>query len=162
MGEARNDRRALIEAALKERPDVSDRSIAAKLGVSPTTVGAARKKAEDGVQIGHQEKRVGKDGVAQPARKKAPPPEPEKPKEKPAYPPLAFGHTNQHRPLGKPEAPLTLSSEIHQRRTVTRLIIAAMGLIPPAPFCRLINTERGKHVNEKGCGNREARSMAAF
>jgi len=59
----------LIEAELKDRPEVSDRAIATDLGVSHHTVGGVRDDLEDGGQIAHHQDRVGKDGVSQPARK---------------------------------------------------------------------------------------------
>jgi hypothetical protein len=43
----RNERRALIEAALKENPARSNRQIGTKLGVPDNTVGATRKEMED-------------------------------------------------------------------------------------------------------------------
>ncbi len=48
---------------------MSNRLIAAGLGVSHHTVLAVRKELEDGGQIAHHDNRVGKDGVSQPARK---------------------------------------------------------------------------------------------
>ena len=57
-------RRALIEDELREAPERSDRSIAAVLSVSPSTVSMVRRRLGDPrptVQVG-QSKRVGKDG----------------------------------------------------------------------------------------------------
>lgn len=67
----REQRRALIESELKRDPTQSDRVIAEKVGVRNPTVGAVRRALEDGEQIIHQEKRVGKDGVEQAAKKTA-------------------------------------------------------------------------------------------
>jgi hypothetical protein len=57
----------LIEAELRDRPEVSNRAIAADLGVSHHTVNSVRENV--GGQIAHHEKRIGRDGVAQPASK---------------------------------------------------------------------------------------------
>jgi hypothetical protein len=65
----RAGRRARIEAALKEDPAQSNRQIGANLGVDDTTVGDARRRLEDGAGFPHHETRIGRDGVAQPARK---------------------------------------------------------------------------------------------
>jgi N6-adenosine-specific RNA methylase IME4 len=58
-------RRAVIAEQLTETPDVSDRSIAAALSVSPTTVGSVRRQrkgASSTVQNGQLESRIGLDG----------------------------------------------------------------------------------------------------
>jgi hypothetical protein len=65
----RAERRAAIEAALKARPEASNRTVAALLGVDHTTVGDARRRLEDGGGFPHHGTRIGRDGVAQPARK---------------------------------------------------------------------------------------------
>jgi hypothetical protein len=62
-------KRALIEAELKDRPEVSDRAIAADLGVSHPTVAAVRREAERGGKIYHHAERTGRDGIRQPAKK---------------------------------------------------------------------------------------------
>ncbi len=49
------------------RPDVSNRTIAADLGVSPTTVGSVRDDLVATVQIEQLDKTVGKDGKQLPA-----------------------------------------------------------------------------------------------
>ena len=56
-------RRALVEDQLRDLPDMSDRSIASALAISPSTVGTVRRKIESDngtVQIGHS--RLGLDG----------------------------------------------------------------------------------------------------
>ena len=45
----------LIEAELKDRPEVSIRTIASDLGVDDTTVGDARRRLEDGAGFPHHE-----------------------------------------------------------------------------------------------------------
>jgi phage N-6-adenine-methyltransferase len=62
-------RRALIEDELRDRPERSDRQVAAELGVDHKTVGATRERLEHRGEIPHHETRVGRDGVEQPARK---------------------------------------------------------------------------------------------
>ncbi len=62
-------KREVIEAQLKDNPELSSRAIAAKLGVHHTTVETARKKLVDGGEISHQETVTGRNGVSQPARK---------------------------------------------------------------------------------------------
>ncbi|MGV1867198.1 MULTISPECIES: Spo0J and IME4 domain-containing protein [unclassified Rhizobium] len=62
-------KREVIEAQLMEEPTISSRAIAARLGVSKNTVSTVRQKLIDGGQIDHHAELVGKDGVAQPARK---------------------------------------------------------------------------------------------
>lgn len=67
----REQRRSLIDAELKRDPTQSDRAIAEKVGVSPTSVGTARAELEATVQIGQSDTRIGKNGVEKPARKAA-------------------------------------------------------------------------------------------
>ena len=55
-------RRALIQAELKDRLQVSDRQIAVGLGVSPTTVGMARKEMEQSGQLSKLDSSIGADG----------------------------------------------------------------------------------------------------
>jgi N6-adenosine-specific RNA methylase IME4/ParB-like chromosome segregation protein Spo0J len=62
-------KREIVEAQLKENPSISSRAIAARLGVSKNTVGAARQRLVDGGQIDHRSEVTGRDGVTQPARK---------------------------------------------------------------------------------------------
>jgi hypothetical protein len=63
--------RALIAEELKENPVRSDRQVAEKLGVSHHTVNTIRADMEAGGQIAHHDEHVGKDGVSQPAKKRA-------------------------------------------------------------------------------------------
>lgn len=65
----RDQRRELIVAELKRDPSQSDRAIAEKARVDNKTVAAVRATAEVGEEIPHQEKRVGKDGIAQSVEK---------------------------------------------------------------------------------------------
>lgn len=67
----REQRRSLTDAELKRDPTQSNRVIAEKVGVSPTSVGAARAELEATVQIGQSDTRIGKNGVEKPARKAA-------------------------------------------------------------------------------------------
>lgn len=53
----------------KRDPSQSDRVIAEKARVSPTSVGSARAELEATVQIGQSDTRVGKNGVEKPAEK---------------------------------------------------------------------------------------------
>jgi hypothetical protein len=66
------------EAAVKANPGKSDRDIAREEGVSPTTVGKARKQLSSTGQLKHVEKRTGKDGrkraMPKPATPKPAPP----------------------------------------------------------------------------------------
>jgi hypothetical protein len=65
-------KRELIARLLREKPEASDRQIAAAAQASPTTVGIVRAKLGSTVQPGQLAKRVGKDGKARklPAKKK--------------------------------------------------------------------------------------------
>ncbi|WP_197446245.1 DNA methyltransferase [Tautonia plasticadhaerens] len=58
--------RHLVEWALRQQPEASDRSIATRCGVSPTTVGTVRR----GVQVGHLPTRNGQDGKRYPSTRK--------------------------------------------------------------------------------------------
>ncbi|NMN73879.1 MULTISPECIES: MT-A70 family methyltransferase [unclassified Rhizobium] len=62
-------KREVIEAQLKDNPELSSRAIADRLRVDHKTVAAARKRLEDGGEIPHQSAVKGRDGVNQPARK---------------------------------------------------------------------------------------------
>jgi hypothetical protein len=62
-----SQKRDLIADQLRETPEQSDRQIADTLRVSPTTVGTVRDKLQAGVQIGHLDHRVGKDGKRYPS-----------------------------------------------------------------------------------------------
>ncbi|MDP9875608.1 MT-A70 family methyltransferase [Agrobacterium tumefaciens] len=62
-------KQAVIEAHLKDAPEVSNRAIARDLGVDHKTVSAARQRLVDGGEIPHHEKVVGRNGVAQPIAK---------------------------------------------------------------------------------------------
>lgn len=66
----REQRRELIVAELKRDPSQSDRAIAEKARVSPTSVGSARAELEATVQIGQSETRIGKNGVEKPTTKR--------------------------------------------------------------------------------------------
>lgn len=65
--------RTIIEAELKDRPDVSNRAIAADLGVDHKTVAASRDGLVAAGEIPHHEELKGRDGVKQPAKKSSPP-----------------------------------------------------------------------------------------
>ena len=65
----REQKERLVEYFLKKDPSQSDRQIAEKTKVSPTTVGTQRKKLERRVQIGHVDKRTDTKGRQQPATK---------------------------------------------------------------------------------------------
>jgi DNA-binding Lrp family transcriptional regulator len=74
------DRRGIIRDQLLRDPRRSDRTIAAAVGVSPTTVGSVRKELEQNGAVSNLDTRVGKNGVAQPAAKpREPAAEPELP-----------------------------------------------------------------------------------
>lgn len=68
----RADRRAAIKAVLVSRPGVSNRAIAANLGVDHKTVAAVREVAEATGEIPQFETRKGKDGK----ERRKPPPKP--------------------------------------------------------------------------------------
>jgi hypothetical protein len=61
----------IVAAELKRDPAQSDRSIASKAKVSPTTVGKARAKAEELGVVSRVDTVVGVDGVKQPTTKKS-------------------------------------------------------------------------------------------
>lgn len=65
-------RRDLVEDILKLNPAASDRSIAKSAKVDHKTVAAVRRKAVNGGEIPHHVRRVGADGVEQPAEGKNP------------------------------------------------------------------------------------------
>ena len=69
-------RRGLIQAELKDRPQVSDRTIAKGLGVSHVTVGTARKELESIGQIVQCDRQT-KDGRIYPAERQVSKPAPE-------------------------------------------------------------------------------------
>ena len=58
---------ALIEGELRDRPEVSNRTIAKELGVHHTTVSTAPDKLVEVGEISRHEERKGRDGVVQPA-----------------------------------------------------------------------------------------------
>jgi len=62
----REQKRGLIQAQLKETPEVSDRRIAAGLGVSPTTAGNIRKEMEHNGQLSRLDSSIGADGKERP------------------------------------------------------------------------------------------------
>jgi ParB-like chromosome segregation protein Spo0J len=63
-------RRDIIATLLKADPTQSNRQIADTAKADHKTVGAVREELVDGGEIPHQEKTVGKDGVAQPTKTK--------------------------------------------------------------------------------------------
>lgn len=68
----REQRRELVEALLKAKPEASNRDIATQAKASPTTVGTVREELEATAQIGQLERTVGKDGKSRPAHRPAP------------------------------------------------------------------------------------------
>lgn len=62
----REQRQELIRQQLKDTPEKSDRQIAAGLGVSPTTVGTARRELEDTGQVSKLDTSTGTDGKTYP------------------------------------------------------------------------------------------------
>jgi len=62
-------KREIIAELLKANPERSNRATARVARVSDNTVGAVRASLEAGAQIAHQEKRLGLDGILQPAHK---------------------------------------------------------------------------------------------
>jgi hypothetical protein len=68
-------KRDLIAEVLKARSELSDKAIASTTKVTDKTVGAVRRKLEDGAEIPHHQSRVGRDGVQQtwPRARKAKP-----------------------------------------------------------------------------------------
>jgi hypothetical protein len=65
-----DERRGIIATLLKADPTQSNRQVADTAKVDHKTVGAVRAGLETGGEIPHQEKTVGKDGVAQPTKTK--------------------------------------------------------------------------------------------
>src|SRR5215469_2538989 len=65
-----DQRREIIAALLKDNPGQSSRMVATQTNTSHHTVEAVRAEMVAGGQIAHQEKTVGKDGVAQPTKTK--------------------------------------------------------------------------------------------
>jgi DNA-binding Lrp family transcriptional regulator len=61
-------RRGLIKAKLLADPSLSDRAIAAAIGASHPTVAAVRRELEHAGTVERSSTRVGRDGVAQPAK----------------------------------------------------------------------------------------------
>lgn len=72
-------RRGLIQAELKDRPQVSDRQIAKALGVSNSTVSVARKELVEKNQVCELHTSTGKDGKEYPRQVERKTPEPELP-----------------------------------------------------------------------------------
>lgn len=70
---SRADVRHAIAVALKEFSGRSNREIAKQIGCDDKTVAAERTVQEAGAEIPHHDRRVGKDGVAQPAHKASKP-----------------------------------------------------------------------------------------
>lgn len=69
-------RRGLIQAELKDRPQVSDRTIAKGLGVSPTTVGTARNQLVEKGELSKLDSSIGADGKERPRQAARSTPEP--------------------------------------------------------------------------------------
>jgi len=98
------------DAVLTARPELSDRAIASTTKVSDKTVGAVRRKLEDGAEIPHHQSRVGKDGVQQsvtwPRARKAKPAEPGKGrKHRPRAPETTHDEIESGLPLAPPQVP---------------------------------------------------------
>jgi phage N-6-adenine-methyltransferase len=72
-------RREIAAALLKADPSKSDRRVAAESGLNRTDVGVERKKLEQTGEVSIPDTRIGKDGVAQPAKPPAPKPAPAAP-----------------------------------------------------------------------------------
>lgn len=72
-------RRGLIQAELKDRPEVSDRQIAKALGIDHKTVSAQREKLETTGEIPQLKTNVGADGKERPRQVERKAPEPELP-----------------------------------------------------------------------------------
>ena len=87
-------RRALVQAELKDRPEVSDRIIAKELGVSPTTVGTARKGLEYNGELSKLDSSIGADGKERPRQVERKAPEPELPIDPPASKPITLHVAN--------------------------------------------------------------------
>ncbi len=68
----REQKRAIVEAALKAQPEKSNREHARSLGVDHKTVGAARDALESTGEIPQFDKTVGADGKERPASRPAP------------------------------------------------------------------------------------------
>lgn len=66
----RKQRADLLKGQLRDTPDMSDRAIAGMLTVSHMTVAKHRRMLIAGGQIVHHEKRKGRDGVSQPAKRR--------------------------------------------------------------------------------------------
>jgi hypothetical protein len=73
-----SSRRGIVRAKLLTDPALSDRAIAATVGVSPTTVGAVRRELENAGEVSKLDSRTGRDGAQRPARsERTPQPPPE-------------------------------------------------------------------------------------
>lgn len=70
-------RRGIIKSELLRDPERSDRLIAAKVAVSPSTVGAVRRELVEAGQVSNLDTRRGRDGKVQPAAKPPAQPRPE-------------------------------------------------------------------------------------
>ena len=66
MATSSRTRNGLVQAELKDRPQVSDRQIAKALGVSHPTVATARKELEENGQVVKFTTSTGADGKAYP------------------------------------------------------------------------------------------------
>jgi hypothetical protein len=64
-------RREVVAAVLRKRPQASNRRVAQEAGSDHKTVGAVREELEHGGEIPHHAERVGRDGVKQPVERAA-------------------------------------------------------------------------------------------
>lgn len=62
-------KRRWAEWLLRRHPEWSDRRVAGEVGVSPTTVGSVRERLEQQAEVSNVDSRVGRDGLARPARR---------------------------------------------------------------------------------------------
>jgi len=128
-------KRELIAKVLTARPELSDRAIASTTKVSDKTVGAVRRKLEDGAEIPHHQSRVGKDGVQQsvtwPRARKAKPAEPGKGrKHRPTHDDTEPGLPLEQPQEAKSSAPISLVPEVEPAPSNQPVEIAP----PPDPI----------------------------
>jgi hypothetical protein len=111
-----DQKRDLVTKLLRADPSRSNRSIAGLAKVSDHTVSSVRNNLVDGAQIAHHAKRVGKDGVAQPATKPL----------AHRQPPAAVVHNTVPRP-----APISKMDQARQQREAR--FTAAPGAVAGRP-----------------------------
>lgn len=70
----REQKRAIIEAAVKAQPELTDREHARRIGASPSTVGAVRADLEESGEVSKLDTRVDPRGYEQPAERPRPAP----------------------------------------------------------------------------------------